>query len=74
LEGLLAKPRRPWRLNTHLLGSVSELLALVEAEADYPTLTFRQELNLVAQQGAKVEITVAGRLEKGPPVPERPEG
>jgi hypothetical protein len=61
-------------LNTHFLGSVGELLALVEAEANYPALTLRQELNLVAQQGAKVEITVACRLEKGPPVPKRPQG
>jgi hypothetical protein len=74
LESLLAKPRRPWRLNTHLLGSFGELLALVEAEANYPALTLRQQLDLDAQQGAKVEITVARRLEKGPPVPERPQG
>src|ERR1022692_588028 len=69
-----AEPRRQWQSYPHFLRSVRELLALVEAELDYLTLAVGQVPNLVAQQRAKVEIAVAWRLEKGAPVPERPEG
>jgi hypothetical protein len=74
LKSPFAEARRQWQAYSHFLGSVRELLALVEAELDYLTFAVGQVPNPVSEKRARIQIVVTGQLEKGTPVPVAREG